>query len=306
LRAEPSISVPEEPPRGHRERDGRADVDLAAPGLVFGGVSFEFLGDARRHGWSLPANVIECVEAPGATPSIAHVLCSLHHDASLDGETDHHVRWLWNDGAATVRANRVRCTVRKLGNGRYAASARLARGAVTAGAAVRALGHAVLDEEGGFALHAAGVELDGRAVLFTGPSGAGKSTATRHVPGARSFADDRVVVYPTPAQPRQWSVSLMPAGLSRPEATSSPRTLPIAAVLRVDRLAGEVGVRSIGRATAIFAVRESVLHGSSSDENGLLDRVARFTADVAVGEVRTMLGAPLTEPLRRWLAGRRL
>jgi hypothetical protein len=296
LRAEPGISVPEELPRG---------VDLAAPGLVFGGVSFEFLGDARRHDWSIPPNVLECVESPGATPSVAHVLCSLHHDASLDADADPHVCWQWCEGGATVRTSGVRCTLRNVGAGRYAASARLARGPEAAGAIVRALSHTILHREGGFALHASGVELDGRAVLFIGPGGAGKSTATLHVPGARFFADDQVVLYPAPEGRGGFWVSLMPARVSRRDGASASATLPVAGILRVDRGTARVGIRTVEGPEAFFLVRESVRHGSPGEEEAVLDRVAHLIHEVPVGVVTTVLGEALTATLSGWLPGSR-
>jgi hypothetical protein len=49
--------------------------------------------------------------------------------------------------------------------------------------------HLALDD-GGFALHAAGILREGRAYLLAGPSRAGKSTAARLVPQAESLGDD--------------------------------------------------------------------------------------------------------------------
>jgi hypothetical protein len=49
--------------------------------------------------------------------------------------------------------------------------------------------HLALDD-GGFAMHAAGLLREGRAYLFAGPSRAGKSTASRLVAMAQSLGDD--------------------------------------------------------------------------------------------------------------------
>src|SRR5688572_22705066 len=43
---------------------------------------------------------------------------------------------------------------------------------------------------GGFLLHSAGLEHDGRAYLFFGPSGSGKTTVTSMSPGALVLSDD--------------------------------------------------------------------------------------------------------------------
>lgn len=59
--------------------------------------------------------------------------------------------------------------------------------------------------EGGLVLHACGIVLDERAVLFCGRSGAGKTTLARlfrrYVPGATVLSDDRIVVR---RQGRSW------------------------------------------------------------------------------------------------------
>ena len=52
-------------------------------------------------------------------------------------------------------------------------------------------------DEGGFAMHAAGVLRDGRACLLAGPSGAGKSTAVRLATPATGLGDDFGLVLPT-------------------------------------------------------------------------------------------------------------
>ncbi len=52
-------------------------------------------------------------------------------------------------------------------------------------------------DDGGFAMHAAGVARDGRAYLLAGPSGAGKSTAVRLATPATGLGDDFGLVVPT-------------------------------------------------------------------------------------------------------------
>lgn len=62
-------------------------------------------------------------------------------------------------------------------------------------------------DEGGFAMHAAGVARDGRAFLFAGPSGAGKSTAVRLAAPATGLGDDFGLVVPTE---RGWMAPALP------------------------------------------------------------------------------------------------
>jgi len=49
---------------------------------------------------------------------------------------------------------------------------------------------------GGLMVHAAGVELDGKAYLFLGHSGAGKTTTARNSPDGSVLNDDLLVLYP--------------------------------------------------------------------------------------------------------------
>ena len=62
-------------------------------------------------------------------------------------------------------------------------------------------------DEGGFAMHAAGVARDGRAFLFAGPSGAGKSTAVRLATPATALGDDFGLVVPTE---KGWVAAALP------------------------------------------------------------------------------------------------
>lgn len=62
--------------------------------------------------------------------------------------------------------------------------------------AVRCLLARLAVEDGGFALHAAGVLSDGRAFLLSGPSRAGKTTAVSFSGPRRSLGDDFAIVLP--------------------------------------------------------------------------------------------------------------
>jgi len=64
--------------------------------------------------------------------------------------------------------------------------------------AVRCLVSRVAVEEGGFALHAAGVVDEGRAYLFAGPSRAGKTTAVALSAPRTSLGDDFAIVLESP------------------------------------------------------------------------------------------------------------
>lgn len=93
-------------------------------------------------------------------------------------------------------------------------------------------------ESGGFALHAAGVERDGRAYLFAGKSRSGKSTAARLAAPARSLGDDFGLVLPG-AGADDWLTAAMPFDNSA--CVTDP---PVAGLLPV------VGVWRLYQATA--------------------------------------------------------
>jgi hypothetical protein len=64
----------------------------------------------------------------------------------------------------------------------------------------------LLARDGGFVVHAAAVEYEGRGLIFVGHSGAGKSTMSEIAEGvgARVLSDDRAIVTMTNDQPLVW------------------------------------------------------------------------------------------------------
>jgi hypothetical protein len=86
-------------------------------------------------------------------------------------------------------------------------------------------------EEGGFAMHAAGVLHDGRSWLFAGTSRAGKSTVVRRLAPARSLGDDFGLVLPGDAG---WSAPAVPFDNSERIAHEPPAGLfPVAGIWRL-------------------------------------------------------------------------
>ncbi|HVQ34900.1 MAG TPA: hypothetical protein VMT33_02730 [Candidatus Bathyarchaeia archaeon] len=84
-------------------------------------------------------------------------------------------------------------------------------------------------EQGGLALHGAGIARDGRAWIFAGPSRSGKSTAISHSEGI-SLGDDFAVTIPG-TEP--WTVLAVPfdnAGCGSIETTAP---MPLAKILRL-------------------------------------------------------------------------
>ena len=111
-------------------------------------------------------------------------------------------------------------------------------------------------EDGGLAMHGAGVLLDGRAYLFVGPSRAGKSTAVRLCAPATPIGDDFSLVLPdgegwvAPALPFDNSerVTHVPSG--GPFPVAGIWRLYQAAETRVETPRREIGVASLMGCTA--------------------------------------------------------
>ncbi len=86
-------------------------------------------------------------------------------------------------------------------------------------------------ESGGVALHAAGVEREGRAYILAGPSRSGKTTAVGMLAPARSLGDDLAVVLPAGGG---WGVPALPFDNSERAPADPPRELfPLAGVFRL-------------------------------------------------------------------------
>lgn len=105
---------------------------------------------------------------------------------------------------------------------------------------------------GGLVLHASGVELEGRAFLFTGPPGCGKSTAAAHAReefGARGLADDTAFVSRSSRAPADgWLASGLPW-----EPASSAEGSPLGGVVRL-RPGREFIVERLEGARAVAAL----------------------------------------------------
>jgi hypothetical protein len=266
--------------------------------LCYGGVSFELLPDFD--GWELPEGQLEYAAPVTDAPLAGEVRCALTGDASLSPGGSREVSWKWDGDRAHVKASGAEAVLHRLAPHRYAASARTSPTGSGVSALVTALSSAVVMREGGLVLHAAGIELDGRALLFIGPSGAGKTTACNHAPGASWFARDRAAVYPSAGGWFAWGMTGGdPVILPRSER----KVWPLSAVLRVRRANGTPEVTSLGLASAVSVLRESVQSGGSdrAEELRLFDSMTALAGRTPVGEAHTALEAPITELLRGWL-----
>ncbi len=285
---------------GALARVEEVEPELDPTCFVFGGVAFEIC-PAPGVRWSIGAEHRLFAGGYATSPVAGHVHCVVSPAPELAEGFTREITWEWDGDIARVSTGRVRAELRRLSDGKYAATAFVVPSEAGCSALVTALTAAVVNREGGFVLHAAGVEIDGRAVLFIGPSGAGKTTAANHCHGARWFARDRAVVYPTPLG---WYAAGMAGGSDPVELARSARPLtPLGCVLRVRRGTVDVVVRKSEVLEALRDLRESVITTVEDrlSERATLDALAAMREVVAVGQVSAPLGADLVSSLRNAL-----
>lgn len=276
-------------------RSGARAQGTTVERLLFGGVHLEILSG---HGASCSpgADDRRFAVAPGTASTVAEVACSVCADPTLGralGPDGNVLGWSREvPGRLALASAGLRVEITALGGRRYAASARAEPGERGAHALLRGVAAAVLEREGGVTLHAAGVELDGRAIVYLGPSGAGKSTAARLTDGGRSFADDHVALVPTESGWMAWG---LPGGSPNRMPASAGVVFPIAALLRVRRGRASPRVERLSGTAALFAVREAVESGDCSPEAeaARLSTAARIAREVEVGTIHTVLERPL-------------
>jgi hypothetical protein len=169
------------------------------------------------------------------------------HTKMTRRDTQSSVRWISElrvDGHVTFRAGkrgmhliadwpglgRLTCA-RDGSDARFVAASGVPRCTIDKlrGAQVRGL---LCEREGGLALHASAVAIDGRAVLFVGADGAGKSTAAAEMcilHGARMLADDVALLevgeggaYVLPGEDEHWLTLQSRRALGVACATTDP------------------------------------------------------------------------------------
>lgn len=226
----------------------------------------------------------------GEAPLVAHLRCDIHRDPSLPTEDVTAISITRESDVALVTAIAMRAALRRrplLQDG-FTAEARIAN-AQPADAVVLGLAAAVIEWQGGLHLHAAALELDGRAVLFVGPSGAGKSTAVTLATGGSVLSCDRVSVFARGGEYWVWS---QPGGTPNGSPRTRRRALPLAAILRVRHGRGRPRLERLRGVRGAFVLRESVDVGCGShaaEERRML-AVLELAAAVPIGEIHSVLG----------------
>jgi hypothetical protein len=135
-------------------------------------------------------------------------------------------------------------------------------------------------EEGGFAMHAAGVLREGRAWLFAGPSRAGKSTVVRLLAPATSLGDDFGLVLPDRGG---WSAPAVPFDNSeRIEHEPPAGLIPVSGIWRLYQ-ADETRVEPPPRGRAVASLTGCTAFPWAMPElsQKLLEHVERFVAEAS-------------------------
>jgi hypothetical protein len=273
--------------------------------LVFAGLHFRLparlLGgvDLLPHTWPL---------LPG-TPALARAECELEASADLPlpRRGGQPIQWAWQalGQRGQTRTRDLQIGLERLGPREFRLRARVPRDVGALTSLLNAVAPPLLHALGGTVLHAASVELVGRALAFVGPSGAGKSTACRHVAGARSFTLDRLAVAPGVMG---WVACPLPGGKGWEEAgeRSGHSLLPLAAVLRVMHSESGPRIEPCPRHRGVAILRQAAFHGDRSPaaELALLEALEGLAARVPVGTLGFALGDELAPAIECFIEGR--
>jgi hypothetical protein len=188
--------------------------------------------DAGARGWLPPAKPGERYRVESLGAAAGGLVVSYHFALAADGEPG-----AWRVGLSAPSPEPLE---RSLEN------------------AVRFLVARAVAEDGGLALHAAGVVREGRAFLLAGASGSGKTTAVAQCRPAADLGDDFGLVVPAT---RGWCSAAVPFDNSERIVHAPPRgLLPLAGIwrlhqastTRVERPSALAGVASLV-ACAAFA-----------------------------------------------------
>ena len=147
--------------------------------------------------------------------------------------------------------------------------------------AVRCLVARVATEEGGLALHGAGVLREGLAYLFAGPSRSGKSTAVRLSSPAVSLGDDYAVL--VRGKGGVWSAPAVPFENTEEAPPRPPQgLLPLAGVWRLFQSA-EDRVERPPRGLAIASLMGCAAFPRAMPDlaDAVLDHAKRFVSEAA-------------------------
>lgn len=264
----------------------------------------------------LPARLLGGVELLPHTwplhpdrPALARAECELEASADLPlpRRSGQPIQWSWQElgPQGHTSTHDLQIGLERLGPRHFRVRARVPEDVGALTSLLSAVAPPLLHALGGTVLHAASVELDGRAIAFVGPSGAGKSTACQHVAGACSFTLDRLAVAPACSG---WVACPLPGGKGWEDAVerSAHSLLPLAAVLRVMHSESGPQIGPCPRHRGVAILRQAAFHGDRSPaaELQLLEALEGLAARVPVGTLRFALGDELGPAIERFIEGR--
>ena len=281
----------------------RGNARVRKTSISFAGLEYEFLGVEDRELWGIPETLMECAQTDeDARGSFACIRCTVQETSSLGLSGRLPINWSWEGNAAEIHADGVRATVRDLGRGQYAASARVAPGRVEVRGLMLGLTGAIYDRVGSLMMHGTTIEYEGGAITFVGPSGAGKSTAAELCPGAPILAVDKTALYRD--RRGKWMAAPLPEHRAGRliDRRSSALSLPLLGVLRVSQSVDRVRMEEVPALQKLMVLRESLLTGDASAEARRFTQLERFANEVPVARVHTVLGASL-RPVLQTLVG---
>ncbi len=299
--------------------DGASADPAPGPSLGFGGCRFDFHCDAEAAA-ALKAVIGVHLKPPPEALQVARVRCVLSWPGTLgrgrelytppgaaqrsEPEAARQIRWRLAPEGLAARVGETRLEVRRSPEDFFVA-AQAAAGEPALGAVLQAAAVGVARLQGGLLLHAAAVNLAGRAIAFIGPSGAGKTTACQHVGGSTLLSADRLLVAPIPGG--GFAAHAYPGGeRPEPDMPDSPESsLPLAAVVGVARASGQTRLEPLGGAAGFAALRAAVVdggRGARAEESSLV-AVEVLRRAVKVGKLHLRRGASLEGLLGRWNEG---
>ena len=276
--------------------------------FAFGGVAFEVLAD-KSVLWEVPESYQRHMLDTSQTTVIGDVVCSVRVDRGLSEQVNiGHELSLHEAGAQTrVIAAQLCAQISEIRPGKYAATARVTPGRSGAGAVLLGVASAVLQRLGGLHLHAAGVELEGEAVLYLGPKrgDADAWTAAALTIGPHQpFAYGRVCIAPGPDE-RMWAFSLPGDDALAGAMLSSRQALPLAGLVRVrrDPAAHGPALELLTGARRALALREAVAiaDDDAATEARRMQRVSELSARIPLLELKSALDAPIDALVRAGL-----
>lgn len=274
---------------------------------MYGGVSFDVTGDyCGTRPDSLP------LAACPLTPSIAAITCSVARSHVAPPPADPHGHRLptcsWSGDQGVIHHHDLTARLRRLGrvggSPSFVATVTLDTSALVRDTAVeRTLSHELLEQSGGLMLHAAAIEVDGKAVVFVGPKASGKTTACLL---ARQpwFTCDRLAIAPMDDGWWAWPLRGGHTPSSLPRSTAF--ALPLGAVFRVSpSTSGRTETEMLHRAESAFDVRETCVPAMRSGirEECRLEAIEMLLAAVPVARLYTVLGDNPLDEIREVLSG---